>query len=591
MDSVSKRLASLREQMRAFGLDYYFVPGIDEHFSEYALDCWRRRAFVSGFTGSAGDVLVGLQGAWLWTDSRYFLQAELELEASDFTLMRQGIDPSLLSLLLDQPGNKNVGFDPKLLSMHAFQQWQQYANQFDLSIAMVEKNLVDAVWHEQPSLPSSTVVSHDMAYAGESALHKITALRKELQSHGCESTVLTALDSIAWLTNLRGQDSKTSPVFVSYMRVSHDEAVLYMSADRLSSDAKEQLQLNQVEVRSVDQLVTDLQQSRGRVWLDLDSTSQWVASLVAHNEIDQSRSPVLLMKAIKNANEQQGMREAHRRDAVAIIKLFCWLESHWRGLDEVDVADQLDRFRSEDSQYRGISFDTISAYGANSAVIHYSPKKSSALALSDDNVFLLDMGAQYSCGTTDVTRVLHFGEPTAEQKRHYTLVLKGHLALGQAIFLHGACGEHLDVLARSALWRELMNYGHGTGHGVGAYLEVHEGPQRISPGYTHVSLVPGMIVSNEPGVYFPEQYGIRIENLVLVNAVPADRQSATGDGPFYQFESLTLLPYNRDLIDCSLLSDEEISIINAYHSRVFDAVNDALPTAEKTWLMRATQAL
>ncbi len=590
--STSQRLQRLRQQMRTHGLDYYLVPSTDEHCTEYVAPCWGRRGYCSNFNGSNGDLVVGLEGAWLWTDSRYFLQAEQQLDSAEIQLMRMGEDPALMEWLVPQASSKALGCDSKLVSIRQHAQWQQLAQKQDLKLHLLDDNLVDAIWDEQPPIPESMITAFPLKYAGLDTQTKIEQVRTELGRQNADYVVLNLLDDIAWLTNLRGQDAPTTPIFFAYMVVGLQQATLYVKASRLDQQAQDSLAGAGVSVCPPEQLETDLAALSGRVWLDPQHSSYWLLrSLSAQATCYQALSPVRTLKAIKNEVELAGMHEAHCRDAVAIIQLFSWLESHWAEVDEMAVAAKLEALRQQDPLYQGVSFNTISGYGAHGAIVHYAVQPETSIAISDDNLFLLDMGGQYLCGTTDATRVLHFGTPTAAQRRDYTLVLKGHLALRHTEFQAGTCGEDLDPSARAPLKAVGLNYGHGTGHGVGCYLEVHEGPQKISPYPSGIALQPGMVVSNEPGVYHKDQYGIRIENLVHVIAAPTPSNALNKDDAFYTFKDLTLLPYHRDLIDVNLLTAIELDWINQYHQWVAATLMPRLSLKEQIWLRHMTQPI
>lgn len=582
-------LQQLRQLMRDNLIDFYWVPGTDRHFNEYVPCCWQRRTFVSGFDGSNGDLLVGLDGAWLWTDSRYFIQAEKQL-SSDIQLMRLGIDQDVFALMAEQVTPFVIGFDPQLISIQQREKWQRFFQHGIGSMRMIDGNLVDPLWKEQPPVPESPVVEWSQQYAGMLTEKKLASVRAELQKRGSDATLLTRLDSIAWLTNCRGQDLETSPVFISFLLLTQDNASLYLRSDRFNGHARHLLNNAGIYIKDESQLAGDLAAVQGNISLDPQTTSAWVLDQI---EADVSLLPCMIpmMKAVKNSVEQQGMRQAHQLDAVAIIKLMYWLESHWEGLDEVDITDQLEKFRREEPLYQGPSFPTISAFSDHSAIAHYSPQRVTAKKLSNDNFLLLDMGGQYLSGTTDATRMFYFGSPSKDQVKFYTLVLKGHLAIRHAIFPHGTCGEHLDAMARMPLWKEFAHYGHGTGHGVGCYLDVHEGPHRIAPTYTGVPLLPGMVVSNEPGFYAAGEYGIRIENLLLVKKIATVENSPTGHGPFYAFEDLTLLPYNQSLIDTNMLTLEEVQKINSYHQYVQKTLTPLLSAELCVWLDQATKPL
>lgn len=591
MINQSDRLAALRQRMVEQGVDYYWIPGTDCHFSEYVPACWQRRQWISGFTGSAGSALVGLEGAWLWTDSRYFLQAQQQLDCEQWQLMRQGIDLAILPWLAQQAAGRVLGLDPWLMSVAQWQQWQPQLQQMGLSCLLLPENLLDAVWQDQPAPPDAPIVLWPEQYAGLSAQEKCDNVRVSMASQGVDALVVTALDSMAWLCNARGSDVDCNPVFIGYCMVQHEQAVLYIDLSKLNQADQASLQQQGIVCKSSADFTTDLAAIDGVVWIDAATTSVAVSECLANADLLMAPCPVAYAKAIKNQTEQAGMREAHRRDALALVRFMCWFEQHGVGLTEVTAAQKLLWFRQQDPHFKQPSFATICGYADHGAIIHYSATEQSAHTIGNEALLLLDSGGQYDFGTTDVTRTWHLGEPTEGERHHYTLVLKGHLALRHAQFPLGCCGEHLDAIARLPLWAEHLQYGHGTGHGVGCFLNVHEGPQRIAPAATSVALQAGMVLSNEPGVYFDGQYGIRIENLVLVEYRCGADDSATGHGPFLGFDDLTLVPYARALIDSSVLSKLEIKQINQYHERVYQALVDELTPAERQWLKQATEPL
>ena len=570
-------LQTLQQWMRTEGLDYYLVPSTDAYFSEQVHAHWARRAFISGFDGSMGDLLVGQCAAWLWVDSRYFVQAETQLGA-EIKMMRIGQGPSMLSWLAAECVGV-VGVDPELMSLQQYEHWQSTLQLTDLRLEFPRDNAVDRLWKARAQHPNSQVVSHELKYSGLEAVKKIAHCRSVMQQAGCDYHLVTALDCIAWLTNCRGQDQEETPLFESRMVVGMTSAKLYVDVDRVTKEAQADLDAAGVEVCDPGQLWDDLSCLRGCVWLDPSTVSVALWERLPEDmACYYSASPIMLAKACKNTVEQQGMRDAHRRDGIAMTHFFAWLASHWRGLTEVSAAESLETYRQQQPDFQTPSFATICGVGEHGAIVHYHATAETAKAFTDDALILLDSGGQYLCGTTDITRMIHLGQPTSQQREHYTLVLKGHLALTRSVFPRNTCGDHLDVLARQYLWQAGLNYGHGTGHGVGCYLGVHEGPQRIVCGKAEQALLPGMVLSNEPGVYFEGEYGIRIENLLLV----VER------GEFLAFETLTCVPYNRKLIDLDLLLPSEIAQIDEYHDWVWDQLSRELEPSAQDWLRQAT---
>lgn len=589
---ASKRLEALRSLMSQEQIDYYFVPAKDVHNNEYVPAHWQRRACISQFTGSAGDALIGLESAYLWTDARYFLQAEEQLDSRHFTLMKQqqGTIP-IPAWIGEHAGGKRIGVDPQVLSLNEQRAWQTSIDANGGELVSLPQNLIDTIWDNQPTLTTHEIHKYELTFAGQSVSDKLRAVREALKVQRVDAHAMNLLDAIAWLFNIRGQDVDFNPLALSFALITDSRAILFAHINQVSPKLKEQLQEEGVEVLPYADFANTLQQLRGRVLLEPQTANWWMHQQLQDATCVLGNSPITLMKAIKNETEQQGAYTAHEHDGIALTKTFYWLEQQWQHQTELSVSEKVREFRLSNPACKDLSFNSISSYGAHGAINHYAVTEESSVPLGDESLFLLDSGAQYYEGTTDVTRTVHFGTPSADHIKHYTLVLKGHLALRSAIFPHGTCGEHLDVLAHHALWEQGIDYGHGTGHGVGAYLCVHEGPQRISRGQTNVPLVPGMIVSNEPGIYFDGKYGIRIENLIVVVEKFTPEQSATHHGPFYGFDDLTLFPYARNLIDKARLSTQEIEQIDRYHERVYQTLCDNLSDELKAWLRKATLPL
>ena len=590
---TAERLSKIRALMKQHQLDFYFVPARDEHNDEYLPECWQRRTYISGFSGSAGDVLIGLDSAYLWTDPRYFLQAEQELDNKQFTLMRQqqGMAAPIHEWLRDNAANKRVGTDPRLITPTERQLWHQALTSNNGELVSIDENLVDAIWEDQPAALHQPIIALEQQYTGLSAQQKLQNLRQALQQHNAEAHAINLLDAIAWLYNIRGSDISYNPLAISYALVTLDEATLFISDDHLTGDIRAYLASQNILIKPYQQFAAALNAITSTTILEPSTASWWMQQNLNQADILLTNSPITLMKAIKNETEQDGAREAHYRDGLALCKLFYWLEHNWQGQTELTLAEQVCASRSEDPDFRGPSFNTISSYAEHGAINHYAVNEETNIPLDDKTLLLLDSGGQYFAGTTDVTRTVHLGTPSADEIHQYTLVLKGHLALRHTVFPHGTCGEQLNPIAHLPLWSEGLDFGHGTGHGVGSYLCVHEGPQRISSAYTHVPIVPGMIVSNEPGFYLEGSHGIRIENLVLTVPKFDVAESKSGHGPFYTFEDLTLFPYARNLIDKSLLSATEIKWIDDYHQLVYDKLHKDLSDEISQWLKEATQPL
>lgn len=594
MTSRADALSRLRQLMTDQKIDYYFVPTRDDHNNEYVPPFWQRRDWISGFTGSYGQALIGLDDAYLWTDPRYFLQAEQELDAKTFQMKKQlaGVAAPISSWLVEHAKNCVIAVDPKVISVNDYRQWSDALSTVGSILKPVAKNLIDEIWDERPELALTDVIVLDEKYTGMSVGEKLSQVRKAMTVNQADALVLSMLDEIAWLFNVRANDVPFNPLVISYAVVTQDAAILFAAEDKVSADVREALKAQGVLLKSYDRFGHFLESLTETVWLDPATASLWIAERLGKATLLEKTSPIVMMKAVKNDVEVAGGFEAHRLDGLALVKFFHWLSQNWQnGVNEVSAAKKLAAFRQEDSRCKDLSFSTICGFADHGAIVHYSATPETAYEINDSNLLLLDSGGQYFEGTTDVTRTIHLGVPTDEQKKHYTLVLKGHLALRHAIFPKGVTGEQLNAMARLPLWQHGLDFGHGTGHGVGAYLCVHEGPQRISYGTTGVALQPGMILSNEPGCYLSGQYGIRIENLFVVTEKFAQTDSVTGDGPFYTFADLTMVPYAKNLIDKDLLTAQEVKWINQYHQKVYDVLIDDLHGEVKDWLQEATRPL
>jgi Xaa-Pro aminopeptidase len=588
--NIQERLLALRSEMQQHKIDVYLVPSIDAHNSEYVPECWQRRPWISNFDGSAGEVIVTLDHAYLWTDGRYFLQAEQQLDSKYYTMMKQsGFTPETEQWIEENARGKRLGIDPRLVGVGRAKVLQNIMTSIGGELLVLEDNLVDNArlkLGESITLPAAKAFAVYEATTGESLAARLAWLRGELQNNTADYIALNVLDEIAWLYNIRGNDVEYNPFVISYALISLNEAIWFVDSAKLSTELMTELATSGVTILPYENFAAYVGKLNAKVWLDERSASFWMLqSAKVSNEVLLQRSPIVYRKALKNAVEVEGARIAHTKDAVAMISFIYWLEQNWQsGVDEISAADKLEEFRTAQANLHGLSFSTISGYASNGAIIHYRATPESSKVIRDDNLYLLDSGGQYLEGTTDITRTFHLGTPSEEQRHHYTLVLKGHLALSRAVFSHGTCGEHLDMLARAPLWNEYLNYRHGTGHGVGSFLGVHEGPQKISQAPSHVPLMPGMIVSNEPGLYMDGEYGIRIENLCLVTELDDAKAKQSPYGPFYAFEDLTLVPYGKKLIDISLLSPEDKAQINSYYTRIKAKIAPLLKPELQVWL-------
>ena len=593
---VTERLARLRELMVERKIDAYVVPSGDPHQSEYVADTWQRRAFISGFDGSAGTVVVTANEAGLWTDSRYFLQADEQLAGTGIDLHKMG-EPGVLDvepwLCKKLPANAKVGIDPSVFSVDGYRNLERILMKEYIATHPVPADLVEQVWgQDRPPMPLAPVRNHSLEYAGRSLANKLGRLRREMALNGADALLVSALDDVAWLTNLRGADVDFNPVFIAYALVEKEAAYLYVDESQVSGDVRSALG-DAVLVRpykDVEQRLADLGKAEAAVWVDPATCSQRLyAELSAKGSRALTKTgPIAAWKAVKNETEIAGMKACHVRDGVAMCRFLRWLGEavEERGQTELSVAAHLQALRGEGEKYVGGSFNTISGFGPHGAIVHYAASEESDVPLGLGNLLLIDSGGQYEDGTTDITRTVALGVPTDEHRRAYTAVLKGHLQLGRTLFPEGTNGYQLDVLARSPLWNLGLNYGHGTGHGVGAHLCVHEGPFSVSLRKNMTPLEPGHILSNEPGFYKTDGFGIRVENLVLVVS-----KMKNESGTFFGFENLTMCPYDRNLIDVSMLCPEDRAQIDTYHALVHATLAPLLEGPDAAWLEQATRSL
>ena len=595
MTEIRNRLASLRQEMEARQLSAFIIPSTDPHAGEYVPEHWETRKWISGFTGSAGTAVITLDDAGLWTDSRYFIQAEEQLAGTGIRLFKDRLPetPSISEWLgsILKKGDQ-VGIDGWVNSHHEAQFLQNELRKNGLSLITMTEDIIDHLWEDRPSLPKTPVFILDETRTGASCTEKIGRIREAINKNGASSIILSALDEIAWTLNLRGDDVHCNPVFISYLLISAEGNTLYILEDKITDEVRTYLKEHHVEIKTYPALAEDLRSFKEKHLGVLqisplanealyNLSSQYADTIVAS-------SPVALMKAVKNETEQAGFRKAMERDGVALVKFLRWLEEAVPAgkESEVSIDQKLYELRAEQEDFKGISFDTIAGYKEHAAIVHYEATPETDMPLRPEGLLLLDSGAQYLDGTTDITRTIALGPLTEEEKTDYTLVLKGHLQLQNAQFPAGTCGTQLDVLARIAMWKSGINYLHGTGHGIGHFLCVHEGPHQIRMNHMPTLLEPGMIVTDEPGIYKAGRHGIRIENTLLI--VPAQE---TEFGKFYQFEPLTLCPIDKKAIAIEILTDEELAWLNEYHQMVYDRLCTFLSEEENTWLKEATSPL
>lgn len=590
--NTSERVAALRMELQRQGLSGFVIPHTDEYHNEYLPACGERLAWLTGFTGSAGTAVVLRDQAAIFVDGRYTLQAKAQVDTTCFVphhFMEQPVHEWIASVL--KP-DERLGYDPWLHSTNDVERLRAACERAGGELITCESNPVDAIWLNRPAAPVGLVVPHDLRYAGKASADKREELARHLKSDHVDAAVLTAPDSLAWLLNIRGSDVAHTPLLLCFALFRCDGSVsLFIDERKLSPGLINYLGPG-ITVFSPDAFgsaLDEVGQRRARVLCDSEKSASWVVDRLtrAGAVVVKGEDPCALPKACKNPVEIQGAREAHRRDGAAVSRFLCWLarEGPQGQLTELNAAAYLGARRQEHELWRDLSFPTISAAGPNGAIVHYRATEETNRRIEPGSLYLVDSGAQYLDGTTDITRTVAIGTPTVEQRERYTRVLKGHIALATARFPQGTSGSQLDALARGPLWDVGLDYDHGTGHGVGSYLAVHEGPQRISKSPHAVPLRPGMILSNEPGYYKTGEYGIRIENLVVVSPCS---EFAGADRDWLAFETLTLVPFDVNLIEPSLLSCSETEWVNAYHARVCDTLTPLVDSDTAVWLKNVT---
>ncbi|XP_039114032.1 aminopeptidase P1 [Dioscorea cayenensis subsp. rotundata] len=629
---MADTLAAIRSLMASHSppLDALIVPSEDSHQSEYVSERDKRRHFVSGFTGSAGLALITTSGAFLWTDGRYFLQATQQL-SDQWKLMKIGEDPTVENWIADNlPKDAAVGVDPWCVSVETAQRWEQAFSKKNQRLIQLSVNLVDEVWKDRPPAQYSPVIVQPLEFAGQAVSDKLVNVREKLTREKAYGIIITALDEVAWLYNIRGNDVDYNPVVHAFAIVTIESAFFYVDKRKVSSEVHNHMVQNGIEIKEYNLVEFDVsllgsgQLSCSGVgeevkhlvtWIDPNSCCLKLYSKLSSDQVLMQQSPLALPKALKNPIELDGLRKAHVRDGVAVVQYLVWLDNQMKEicgasgyflepkktcesnklgyikLTEVTVSDKLESFRAKQEHFKGLSFPTISSVGPNAAVIHYSPKAETCRELDAESIYLFDSGAQYQDGTTDITRTVHFGTPSNHEKACYTAVLQGHIALDTAVFPNGTTGHALDVLARVPLWKDGLDYRHGTGHGVGSYLNVHEGPHLISfrPYARNVPLQASMTVTNEPGYYEDECFGIRLENVLIVK--DANTKFNFGQKGYLSFENITWVPYQKKLMDLTLLNAKEIKWIDSYHSACRQILAPRLNEQERAWLNKATEPI
>ncbi len=596
MNTIAERLELLREELRREHLSAFVFPTTDPHNSEYTADHWKGREWISGFTGSAGTAVVTLQSAALWTDSRYFIQAAEQLKGTEFQLMRLKMagTPTIAEWIaselsaLNSQRSTEIGMDGMVNTVAVVEEMKEALRQKGGITVRTNFDPLARIWRDRPQVPRNPVEIQPMELAGEDVRSKLSRIRKALHEQHADGMLVAALDDIAWTLNLRGSDVHCNPVFVSYLLIASNKATLYVNKEKVDGEVLRYLKEQGVEVADYAEVGKGLQDYfEYNILIDPDEVCYTLYQKVTRN-IVRGTSPIAAMKAVKNERERLGFRSAMLRDGIAMVKFLKWLDESIgkQTLTEISVADKLEALRAEQPLYRGLSFDTIAGYEAHGAIVHYEATPETDAVLQPKGLLLLDSGAQYQDGTTDITRTIALGPLTEEQRRVYTLVLKGHIQLQLLRFPEGASGTQLDAVARKDLWKAGYNYLHGTGHGVGSYLSVHEGPHQIRMEWRPARLHAGMTVTDEPGVYLEGRFGVRTENTLLI--VPAEE---TECGRFLQFETLTLCPVDKAPIVREMMLQEEIDWLNQYHQRVFDTLSPHLSPSETDWLREACAPL
>lgn len=594
MNEIELRLARLRELMKREHLSAFIFPSTDAHQSEYVADHWRGREWISGFNGSAGTAVVTMKSAALWTDSRYFLAAEEQLEGTEYQLMRLKMEgtPTIAEWLgkeLQDVQSPEVGLDGMVNSYNYVKNLSYSLRKLGGITLRTNLDPLEQIWENRPSLPANPVEIQPLEYAGETLASKVVRIRKSLRELHADGMLVSALDDIAWTLNLRGTDVHCNPVFVSYLLIESDKVSLFVDDNKLSPEVKQYLQDNQVSLYNYNKVEKCLESySEYNILLDGDETSYYLWKTVKCQEIVAAASPIPAMKAVKNKAEIEGYRSAMLKDGVAMVKFLKWLKPAVEagGQTEISIDEKLTSLRAEQNLFRDISFDTIAGYAQHGAIVHYEATPETDVVLKPEGLILIDSGAQYQDGTTDITRTIALGAVSEEMKHIYTLVLKAHIQLELVKFPDGASGTQLDAVGRECMWREGYNFLHGTGHGVGSYLCVHEGPHQIRMEWMPTPLRAGMTLTDEPGLYLAGKFGVRIENTVLIS----DYMS-TEFGKFLQIEPLTLCPIDTTPIDVDMLLPEEIDWLNAYHHSVYEKLSPFLDEEEKIWLENATKPI
>ncbi|MFT8347789.1 aminopeptidase P family protein [Clostridium saccharoperbutylacetonicum] len=589
---VSERIQKLRELMKKEKIDYYIVPSEDFHQSEYVAECFKARAYITGFTGSAGTALIGLEKAILWTDGRYFIQANQQLEGSGVELFKMRIPgwPTLEEWLMENMSEgQTLGFDGRVLPVNKYKDILKIKQNKNINIAM-DKDLIEEIWTDKPEMPKEKVFILDTKYCGKSAKEKIKEVRSDMKKLGGKAYIISSLDDIAWLFNIRGNDVKNTPVVLSYALIDEDRAILYIDIEKISDSDKKALSGEGIIIKNYEDVFEDIKEIKDSIIFDSEKVSAFIYEQI-NNDVKkiEELNITTKLKAIKNETEIKSLKNCQLKDGVAIVRFIKWIKDNVgkEVITELSLANKLCEIRSKGDLFIEESFATIAGYKEHAAMMHYSATEESAYELKKEGILLVDSGGQYLDGTTDITRSIILGKLTEEEKRDFTLVLKAHIGLMKAVFLKGTTGSNVDILSRRVLWEEGLDYKCGTGHGVGFCLSVHEGPQTIRPIPNTVELEPGMILTNEPGIYREGKHGIRTENIMLV--VPDKKDEEFGE--FYKFETMSYCPIDLEGIDVNLLTDYEKEWLNDYHKETYEKLSPFLNNDEKQFLKEETKAI
>lgn len=587
-----KKIEILRNEMKKNGIQYYIIPSSDPHQSEYVADYYKGRAYISGFTGSAGTLLVGLDCAKLWTDGRYFIQALKELDGSGIDLMKMNTEgyPTIERWIKDNvKSGEAIGFDGRCYSVNQYKNLLKITKSKNINIKM-DKDLLEVVWEDRPKLPISKIFLHDIEFSGKSASEKLVKVRSEMKKVGVDTYIISSLDDIAWLFNVRGSDIEFNPVVISYALITDEKAKLYIDKIKVSDDVLRELTEQGIEVCDYTDIKEDVERIETNVLIDAGKTNAYIYSSISKDvERIEGINITTKLKALKNDVEISNIKRSHIRDGVAMVRFLKWLREkiNSENITEISASDKLFEFRAMGENFKGSSFGTIAAYKDHAAMMHYSATEESQYVLKTNGMFLVDSGGQYLDGTTDITRTIVLGNISEEEKRDFTLVLKGLIGLSRAKFLKGTTGMNLDILARGPLWQYGIDYKCGTGHGLGFFLNVHEGPQGFRQSGNTTILEEGMLTTNEPGVYKEGKHGIRTENTLLV---VKDRINEEND-EFFKFDTVSYCPIDVRGIDAELLNDEELRWLNEYHEEVFKNLSPYLSEDEKSFLRRETEQI